>query len=330
MTAPREILSLSTQLRQLLIERIRSGMYPVGHRLESARLAAAEFGVHSNTVSRVYRELSDAGILRTVHGSGTYVVTVPGPEHDHQIRDALHAAAKNLAEQARRLGISHTDWLSLVSQAEVFTDTDLNHAVWMVECSRKDTEELAAGLSRILDREITPLLVDEVGDQPRSGQDTFITTPFHFDEVAEIVGDTSQVLNVNVVPTSATLVQFAQLPTNALIHVVASNEPTLKRMVRMFETYARNKPARAFLISHPEARTLIQSAEILVDSQSIHDQVMEWLPTGQIITVRYQIEPNSVEYVRESLRQSMKRSQPELGDTPDVATQKQGLQISRS
>lgn len=302
MTAPREVLSLSTQLRQLLIERIRSGIYPVGHRLESARLAAAEFGVHSNTVSRVYRELSDVGILRTVHGSGTYVVAVPGPEFDSEITDALRAAAKNLAEQARRVGITHDEWMALAAQTEVFAGSGARPSVWMVECSRKDVDELAAGLSRILNREIVPILVDEVAGQFRSDRDAFITTPFHFDEVADIVGGAGKVLNVNVVPTSATLVQFAQLPADATIHVVASNESTLKRMVRMIDTYARNKPARAFLIDDSGARDLVRSANVIVDSQSIHDRVMAWDPPGQVFTVRYQIEPNSVEYVRESLR----------------------------
>ena len=302
MTTSREVLSLSAQLRQLLIGRIRSGMYPVGHRLDGVRIAANEFGVHSNTVSRVYRELTDMGILRTVHGSGTYVVTIPGPEHDTEALETIRSAVHKLAEQARRIGISHDDWLNLASAPEVFNlPTGDGPAVWMVECSRRDVDELALGLSRVLDREISPVLVDELDKHPDAGHDTFITTPFHFDEVNDIVGDTSRVLTVNVVPTSATLVQFAQLPAGVPIDVIASNAPTLGRMVRMIETYARRKPRHACLVDSPEAASVVAASEVVVDGQSVHERVLGWGPGGQVVTVRYQIEPNSVEYVRAAL-----------------------------
>lgn len=44
---------------------------------------------------------------------------------------------------------------------------------------------------------------------------------------------------------------------------------------------------------------LARDAEALIDSQSIHDTVEGWGPKGKAETVRFQIEPTSVAYLRE-------------------------------
>jgi DNA-binding transcriptional regulator YhcF (GntR family) len=87
-------------LKQVIVDRIRSGAYPVGHRLGSVRKAAVQFQVHPNTLSRVYRELAEDGILRTAHGSGTYVLAVPGSEYGDSGITQLATALVDLAEQA--------------------------------------------------------------------------------------------------------------------------------------------------------------------------------------------------------------------------------------
>lgn len=293
-----------TRLKQVIIDRIRSGDYPVGHRLSSARTAAVEFGVHSNTMSRIYRELSDDGIVRTVHGSGTFVVAVPGPDYGVGAVDELASSLTALAEQARHLGLSREAWDELVAESadQVFVGSE--PGIWMVECSKKDVEELSVRLSTLLQRSVNPLLVDEVPSLLRDcgPDDIFLTTPFHYDELAAVLEPERSLLNVNVVPTTDTLVAFAQLEQGADISIVSSNPPTLERLVGMVKTYARATPAWATLVDAPDAPTAVRQARVVVDTQSVHERVMSWRPAGQVVTVRYQIEPTSVAYVREVLR----------------------------
>lgn len=293
-----------TLLKQVVVDRIRSGDYPVGHRLRSARAAASEFGVHTNTVSRIYRELADEGIVRTVHGSGTFVISVPGPEHGRNAIDELTGSLAALTEQARHLGLSRRSWDDLVARSADRTFDCPDPGLWIVECSRRDVDALSANLTTLLGRSVTPLLVDEIPS--RLGQcgpdDIFITTPFHYDDVTGMVEETRTVLNVNVVPTTDTLVSFAQLDPGVAINVVASNAPTLGRLVAMVRTYARTAPNATALIDAPEAREVVRAAEVLVDTQSIHERVMAWRQDGPVLTVSYQIEPTSVAFVREVLR----------------------------
>ncbi len=303
-----------TRLKQVIIDRIRSGDYPVGHRLTSARTAANEFGVHSNTVSRIYKELADDGIVRTVHGSGTFVVSVPGPEHGVGAVDELSSSLAALAEQARYLGLSRGAWDELVAESSSQAFLGSEPGIWMVECSRKDVEELSLRLSTLLRRSVNPLLVDEVPGRLRTcgPDDIFLTTPFHYEEVSAMLEAERPLLNVNVVPTTDTLVAFAQLEPGADINIVSSNRPTLERLVRMVKTYAKATTGCATLIDAPEAPAVVRSARVLVDTQSIHERVMGWRPTGHVLTVRYQIEPTSVAYVREVLR--IREAEPGHGE----------------
>lgn len=293
-----------TRLKQVIVDRIRSGDYPVGHRLTSARTAASEFGVHSNTVSRIYRELADEGIVRTVHGSGTFVVSVPGPEHGGSAIDELAADLESLAEQARHLGLSRTAWDDLVAESSDRAFVDPDPGIWIVECSKRDVEALSVNLTTLLRRSVNPLLVNEVPKlmDDCGPHDIFLTTPFHYEEVSAMLGPERTLLNVNVVPTTDTLVTFAQLDPRSTINVVASNAPTLERLVRMVKTYARTAPQSAALIDSPEAQAMVRAGQVVVDTQSIHDRVMSWAPGGAVLTVSYQIEPTSLAFVREVLR----------------------------
>lgn len=294
----------AAELKRVLIERIRAGGYTVGKRLPGVRKAADEFGVHANTVSLVYGELADMGVVRSVHGSGTFVVSLPPLDGQPSARDTLAASMQRLAAEAFRLGISRREWGRLAAEAGELAFADEGPAMWFVECSPKDTEELATSLGTLLARNVRPLLVRDVERTLASdaaAQHFFITTPFHVDEVEAAVDGRFPVVNVTVIPTPETLVSFARIDPSASVSVLASNAATLGRFVKMIRSYTRREPVSA-LVDDPEAAAIARGAQVLIDSQSIHDKVMAFAPTGHIITVRYQIEPTSVTYVREVLR----------------------------
>ncbi len=73
-------------------------------------------------------------------------------------------------------------------------------------------------------------------------------------------------LNVNVVPTTDTLVAFAQLEPGAAINIVSSNRPTLELLVLMVRTYAEATPDCATLIYAPEAPAAVASVAEVIPS----------------------------------------------------------------
>lgn len=52
---------------------IASRQYPPGYKLPSTRALAMQTGLHRNTISKVYRQLEDDGLVESLAGSGIYV-----------------------------------------------------------------------------------------------------------------------------------------------------------------------------------------------------------------------------------------------------------------
>lgn len=63
----------SNQLFNQIRFAIASRQFPPGHRLPSTRQLAMQTGLHRNTISKVYRQLEDSGLVEAQAGSGIYV-----------------------------------------------------------------------------------------------------------------------------------------------------------------------------------------------------------------------------------------------------------------
>ena len=63
----------SNQLFNQIRFAIASRQFPPGHRLPSTRQLAMQTGLHRNTISKVYRQLEETGLVEAQAGSGIYV-----------------------------------------------------------------------------------------------------------------------------------------------------------------------------------------------------------------------------------------------------------------
>ncbi len=63
----------SAQLFNQIMFAIASRQFPPGHRLPSTRALAMQTGLHRNTISKVYRQLEETGLVEAQAGSGIYV-----------------------------------------------------------------------------------------------------------------------------------------------------------------------------------------------------------------------------------------------------------------
>jgi len=295
----------SQSLREVLLDRIQSGQYPIGSKLPGTRLLAQEFQLHPNTVNKVYTDLSAEGVLKTVQGSGTFVLSYPLQRADGTAEAELERSLDQLAGVASRLGLSHERFVALAERAADKAFRSAARQVWFVECNVHDTQDLAISLGTVLGVPVEPLTTQQLGaatELPVQPEDLVITTPFHRVEVEGYLGAAGNVNEVGIVPTAETLVSIARLPQAADYSVVASNEPTLERFVGLLRNYTRREPAETFLITDSRLEELVGTAEYLFDSQSIHERVKQLRPERPILTLRYQIEPASVAYVRELLQ----------------------------
>lgn len=71
---------LADQAAELLLDRIRSGEWPLGAKLPGETTLAPQLGVGRSTIREAIRQLAGRGVLATRQGSGVFVTALEAPE----------------------------------------------------------------------------------------------------------------------------------------------------------------------------------------------------------------------------------------------------------
>jgi len=124
---------VSTQLFSQISFAIACGQYPPGYRLPSTRQLAMQTGLHRNTISKVYRQLEEQGLVETRASSGIYVssseTVKQSATQDPQLAQQAEAytLVKQGLDQLLNSGCS-------LSQAK---DLFLQEIEWRMRCSAR-------------------------------------------------------------------------------------------------------------------------------------------------------------------------------------------------
>lgn len=137
---PESEIPASTQLLNQIRFAIANRQFPPGHRLPSTRSLAMQTGLHRNTISKVYRQLEDDGLVESLAGSGIYVRAQPPgrnpapvpileqyPQADQIVQQSLDELLKLgcSLNQARELFLAEIDW-RLRSSARILVTVPAN------------------------------------------------------------------------------------------------------------------------------------------------------------------------------------------------------------
>lgn len=193
----------STQLLNQIRFAIASRQFPPGHRLPSTRALAMQTGLHRNTISKVYRQLEDDGLVESLAGSGIYVraqplgrnpVPVPILEQYPQAEKIVQQSIDDLLKegcslnQARELFLAEIDW-RLRSSARVLVTVPAED----IGAGKLIVDELEQSLG--LPVQLVPMEeLSQVLDETPSG--TVVTSRFFIKEAEAIAAPKS----VRVIP----------------------------------------------------------------------------------------------------------------------------------
>lgn len=227
----------STQLFNQIRFAIASRQYPPGHRLPSTRQLAMQTGLHRNTISKVYRQLEDLGIVDAQAGSGIYVrsqgdeggVNASSPLFD-QYPEAHKLVQNSLDEllkqgcslnQARELFLAEIDW-RLRCSARV-----------LVTAPQQDIgagELMAKELEQALQTPVQLVPIEElerVLDQTRSG--TVVTSRYFIGEAEKIAGPKSvRVIPVDIYDYSQEIQMITKLSEGSSVGLVSLSSGILR------------------------------------------------------------------------------------------------------
>ncbi|BAS54360.1 MULTISPECIES: GntR family transcriptional regulator [Leptolyngbya] len=227
----------STQLYNQILFAIASRQFPPGHRLPSTRQLAMQTGLHRNTISKVYRQLEDAGVVDAQAGSGIYVrdqghddtaahIKSPLLEQYPQAHKIIQTSLDELVKQgcslgqARELFLAEIDW-RLRCSASVLVTAPL-HDIANGEVLMRELERaLAIPMQLVPMEELAQVL-----DQTRSST---VVTSRYFIAQAEAIAmpKAARVIPVDIYDFEQELKMVKTMPKGTCLGIVSLSAGTV-------------------------------------------------------------------------------------------------------
>ncbi|KAM3093414.1 GntR family transcriptional regulator [Phormidesmis sp. 146-35] len=226
----------STQLYNQILFAIASRQFPPGHRLPSTRQLAMQTGLHRNTISKVYRQLEEAGVVDAQAGSGIYVrdqghdagtiakspLLDQYPQAHKLIQNSLDELLKQGCSlgQARELFLAEMDW-RLRCSAQVLVTTP-NHDLANGEVILRELEKALN-----IPMQLVPMEeLSQVLDQTRSS--TVVTSRYFIAQAEGIAAPRSaRVIPVDIYDFEKELKLIKGLPKGTCLGIVSLSSGTV-------------------------------------------------------------------------------------------------------
>lgn len=227
----------STQLYNQILFAIASRQFPPGHRLPSTRQLAMQTGLHRNTISKVYRQLEEAGVVDAQAGSGIYVrdqvhdstakakapILDQHPEMYKLVQNSLDELLRNgcSLSQARELFLAEIDW-RLRCSAQVLV-TAPTHDIGAGEVIMRELER-----SLNIPVQLVPLEeLPQVLDQTRSG--TVVTSRYFIADAEQIAAPKSvRVIPIDIYDFESEIQLIKKLPKGTCLGIVSLSAGTVE------------------------------------------------------------------------------------------------------
>ncbi|MBD1846846.1 GntR family transcriptional regulator [Cyanobacteria bacterium FACHB-63] len=226
----------STQLYNQILFAIASRQFPPGHRLPSTRQLAMQTGLHRNTISKVYRQLEDAGVVDAQAGSGIYVrdqghdtgsrIKSPLLEQYPQAHKIIQSSLDELVKQgcslgqARELFLAEIDWRLRCSASVLVTAPQHDLA---------NGEVLMRELERALAIPMQLVPMEELGqvlDQTRSS--TVVTSRYFIAQAEAIASPkAARVIPIDIYDFEQELKQVKAMPKGTCLGIVSLSGGTV-------------------------------------------------------------------------------------------------------
>jgi GntR family transcriptional regulator len=180
------------QLAEALRYRIATGELATGTVLPALRRAGRLWGVNLHTVRRAYSELAGLGLVVTRIPGGTEVVRTGAHEGKQPGDAARRQFLEQVAQDARlRYGM---DVDELVRELRAARTTETVPEVWVVECSKSQSVDLAEQLAQRWRIKARPWVLER--GEPPAGP--VVGTYFHYNDIR--VGWPERLPSVHFVP----------------------------------------------------------------------------------------------------------------------------------
>ena len=303
-------------VRDLIIDRITHGVYPLGSKLPTTVELARETGAHRNTIAKAYRALADLGLITLKQGRGSFVSSLVGLENQNAIAVQIQGQMAQLLRKARGLGIPEADLRqSIDEQITASYRVNPQQAVF-VECNMEDARAAVDELEAMTGYRLVPLLLDDLQSSPLTATDAcaaVFTSLFHIKVVSDLLDEARpglSVVGVYTHPDERALGEIARIRPGSRVGIVCASSEGSRRFTNQIATFADVTTTTLVRSTSADILELAKSVGTIVCSRSRASQVQNLGLEIPIIPVPFHVSQQSAGRVAEMLAGSRGEAKP--------------------
>jgi DNA-binding transcriptional regulator YhcF (GntR family) len=296
------------QIRDILIDRLVSGAYPIGSRLPPVRALADEIGAHRNTVAKAYSLLAEMGLVSLRQGKGTYVTSLHNLETQVSLSSLLMDELDRLVANARRIGLAEDDLKSAFAARVTTHYAQQPRRGAMVECNMGDIQSAIDEVAETTGIRLQPLLLDDLRQDPRAATQRYgviVTSLFHIKEVSALLepqAAPSMLVSLYTQPDEEALRRIAAIDADAHVGIIANDVEGARRFAAQVRAYTAAETTLLLSPSQDEIFDLAARADVFVSSRSQRERLERLNLSVPIIELPFRVSQQSMAYLMERLR----------------------------
>ena len=292
---------VAAQVMSGIVDKIVTGVYPVGSVLPSCRRLATDLGVNKNTVTKAFGMLKESGLVKPLPGEGMLVIKRPSVDR----KDAQHILMASLDEilyQSRVMGIGPEQVRAVFHDALSKWYETVRLSMALVECNQYDAVSLANHIRKELPLSVNAVLLPDFVarvDTFLRENDLIVTTFYHLAEVkaALLPEDAARVVALQDRPTVRSLLALSEI-SSGRIGIVAGHERTVQTLERVLREAGHQASDRATLDDPDKVRHLLYSCDTVVVSARCLSDLNKYAPTARVVTVVFEVDAQSMDFLR--------------------------------
>lgn len=288
-------LGVGVQLRGQIEYGISTGEMVRGTKLPSVRDLAQALGVSPATVSEVYKELRDKGLLESHQGRGTFVSGSLPATVESESALTFRRAVDALFATADRLGYTRTAVAEAVA-LRAGQSTRAGLRVLFIGVYAEASEAYAASIRGSLrhgdEIQATTFERFQRNDGPEWTPDAYLTIANRERQLRALLPEEAPVIGLTVIPSLETRTRLAALPPDSRIAAVSNVPdflPTLQHNVRRYAPHVTD--VKAVLIDHPELDRVLKSITTVVYGTG-SGEILNKLPP-EVTALEFRFEPDA-------------------------------------
>ncbi|KYH35216.1 HTH-type transcriptional repressor YtrA [Clostridium tepidiprofundi DSM 19306] len=303
---------LYLQVKKQIMDLIRMGKIKVGSKMPTERELSKELKVSRNTISTAYKELEQAGVLKSYQGKGTFVIEEVISWQDKDKKDKILKFLDLALEQAFESGMDIEGFLQLVNDRVREKKELMKKMVSVyVECNIEQAKMFSKQLSKRTNMNVIPLTVadlramdvDTVGKLNKA--QVIISTFNHVNEVYELTKDLKkEVFGVAISPDLETIVKIARYPVTSKLGFVCISEEFMFKVRGALEKAGLGEINIQFTNTFDEEKLklFISSHDVIVVSPGRYKDVSKLNTFNrEIIEFKYGLDDGSVKALKSKI-----------------------------